>query len=258
MAPQLPERLWFVRHGESVANAVRLAAHASDALEVDLEHRDVDVPLSAVGARQATALGTWFAERPADERPDVVVASPYTRARQTAAGIAAAGGTAFGASFDLSSVVLDERVREKELGAFYRLTRRGIEARHPEQWALRQQLGRFRFRAPGGESWADVALRLRAALDAICRDHAGRRVMVVCHQVVVLCARYVLERMTEQEIVAIARAHDVANCSVTSYRASPHGGRPSELALERFNYTVPLREAGAPVTAEPTVPAQVA
>jgi probable phosphoglycerate mutase len=243
-----PTQLWFVRHGESLANVVRTEAMRRDVREpvheIDLTHRDVDVPLSARGERQASALGRWFADLPAAERPNVVIASPYLRAVRTAERIAAGGGTP-------TDIQLDERVREKELGLFYRLTRAGIEARHPEHWALRLQLGRFWFRPPGGESWADVALRHRAALHDICRDHAGERVLVVCHQVVVLCARYVIERMTETEIVQIARTHDVANCSVTSYRGGPQG-----LRLDRFNFTVPLEVEGAPVTAEPNVSAR--
>jgi len=179
-----------------------------------------------------------------------VIASPYLRAVRTAERIAAAGGTARGEPFAPGELLFDERLREKELGLFYRLTRAGIEARHPEQWALRLQLGRFYFRPPGGESWCDVALRLRAAIDDLCHEHAGERVLVVCHQVVVLCARYVLERMTEREIVQVAREHDVANCSVTSYRGTPGG-----LRLDRFNFTVPASAGGAPVTAEPNVSA---
>jgi 2,3-bisphosphoglycerate-dependent phosphoglycerate mutase len=239
-------RLWFVRHGESLANVVRTQSLATDALEVDLVHRDVDVPLSARGERQAAALGRWFADLPAAERPEVVIASPYLRAARTAELIVAAGGTP-------AEIQFDERVREKELGLFYRLTRAGIEARHPDQWALRVQVGRFWYRPPGGESWADVALRLRSAFDAIAREHAGRRVLVVCHQVVVLCARYVLERMSEREIVHVARTHDVANCSVTSYRAVD--GR---LTLDLFNHTVPLEVEGETVTAEPNVSARIA
>jgi hypothetical protein len=70
---------------------------------------------------------------------------------------------------------------------------------------------------------------------------------------VVLCTRYVLEHMTEPQIIHIARTHDVANCSVTSYRAGPAG-----LALDRFNFVAPLTVEGAPVTAEPNVSARLA
>ena len=58
-------------------------------------------------------------------------------------------------------------------------------------------MGKFYHRPPGGESWADVILRLRSALNTINLLYCDRRVVVVCHQVVVLCMRYILEELDE-------------------------------------------------------------
>ena len=79
--------------------------------------------------------------------------------------------------------------------------------------------GHFYYRPPNGESGADVAGRVRAALDAVARDHAGERVLVVCHQITILCARYVLDRLSEEELSALWKRYDLANCSVTDVRA---------------------------------------
>ncbi len=251
--PAAPATLWFVRHGESVANVAREAAFARDDEEVDVGARDMDVPLSPLGERQAAALGRWFAERPAAERPTVVIASPYRRARDTAAHVVAAGGSAAGPLAPderaTDRIVLDERFREKELGLYYRITYRGVQRRFPEQWALRQELGLFYYRPPNGESGADVAFRVRAGLDALAREYAGERVMVVCHQVTILCARYVLEGMTEDELHRAWRAYDLANCSVTRYH--PDAARGGRLALDEVGFTVPLRDEGEAVTLEP-------
>lgn len=249
--PPAPATLWLVRHGESAANVAREAALATEAAEIAIAHSDLDVPLSPLGERQATALGRWWSEQPADQRPTVVVASPYARARRTAERIVAAGALAPGAavagSDGASPVLLDERWREKELGLFYTLTRFGVEQRFPEQWALRQQLGHFYYRPPNGESGADVAFRVRAALDAVAREHAGERVLVVCHQIVILCARYVLDRLDEEGLGELWRRYDLANCSVTTYRP----GTTGRLALDRYNFTVPLVDEDTPVTNEP-------
>ncbi len=251
--PPAPATLWLVRHGESAANVAREAALATASADIDITHSDLDVPLSALGERQATALGRWWSEQPVGERPTVVVASPYARARRTAERIVAAGalapeavGSGNGAS-PVPEVLLDERWREKELGLFYTLTHHGVAQRHPEQWALRQQLGHFYYRPPNGESGADVALRVRAALDAVAREHAGERVLVVCHQIVILCARYVLDRLDEGGLGELWRRYDLANCSVTTYRPDMTG----RLALARYNFTVPLTEEDTPVTNEP-------
>src|SRR5215212_4391670 len=78
-----PSVIWTVRHGESAGNVARDAADAAGMPTVDIDVRDVDVPLSPLGERQSQALGRWFAAMPAHERPSIVLTSPYLRARQT-------------------------------------------------------------------------------------------------------------------------------------------------------------------------------
>jgi 2,3-bisphosphoglycerate-dependent phosphoglycerate mutase len=247
MQQRWPERLWIVRHGESAGNVARDAATAAGLHLIDIAERDVDVPLSALGEEQSRALGRWFAALPARERPNVVLTSPYLRARRTAELVEEAGGLCA----EQSSFVVDERLREKEFGVLDRLTRTGIERHHPDQAEFRRILGKFYHRPPGGESWCDVILRLRSALDTISLHHSGCRVLIVGHQVVVLCLRYLLEAMTEDEILAVDATGEVANCSITEYGFDPGKGAGGELALRRYNFVAPLEDAGAPVTSEP-------
>ena len=239
-----PDVIWIVRHGESAGNVARDAAEAAGHPVIDLAVRDVDVPLSPLGERQAVALGRWFAQMPDDEKPSVVLTSPYVRARTTTELVLSEAGV------DLAEVSLtvDERLREKEFGVLDRLTKHGIMMKYPEQAEIRSVLGKFYHRAPGGESWCDVILRLRNLVDTITREHRRERVLIVAHSVVVLCFRYLLERMTEEQILAVDRDKDVANCSVTSYRFDPDLGRHGKLALSCFNFVAPLEDAGAPVT----------
>jgi broad specificity phosphatase PhoE len=239
-----PREILIVRHAQSAGNVARERALSAGAAVIDLEHgRDADVPLSQLGERQAAALGRW-AERNI-ERIDAVVSSPYVRARETAVLALVAAG------WDDVPVVVDERLREKEFGVLDRLTRRGIIERHPEQAELRRVLGKFYYRPPGGESWTDVILRVRSYVESMLRDHADARIAIVTHQVVVLCLRYVLERMTEAQLLAVAAADDVANCGVTIYRSA---GDPPYPVLEAYNLVAPMEEAGEPVTTTPDVP----
>ncbi len=215
-----PAELLLVRHGESAGNVARELAEAGGLPIIDIAERDMDVELSARGERQAEALGRWLAGR-RDRRPDVVLTSPYRRARRTAEIAVEASGLPV-------PVVLDERLREREFGVLDRLTKAGIVERYPEQAELRARVGKFYHRPPGGESWCDVGLRVRSALDSISRAHRGERVMVVAHQVVIHMARYVLENLTEQEVLALSRGRELANCSVTTFaaeRARPDGMR---------------------------------
>ena len=190
---------------------------------------------------------------PQEQKPNVILTSPYLRARHTAAIVAHAAGL----PEDAYSLVVDERLREKEFGILDRLTRVGIQAYHPEQAEFRRLLGKFYHRPPGGESWCDVILRLRSAIEMISREYCGERVLMVSHSVVVLCMRYLLEYMTEDEILAIDRAEEVANCSVTMYRYDPDAYPRGMLRLELFNFVAPLEEAGAPVTTKPDTPIAV-
>ena len=57
MRQNWPERLWLVRHGQSQGNVARDAADEAGAHEIDIDIRDVDVPLSALGEEQARAAG---------------------------------------------------------------------------------------------------------------------------------------------------------------------------------------------------------
>lgn len=239
--------LWLVRHGESAGNVARAAASASGDERLHIEaSRDVDVPLSALGERQSRALGRSIARLPGGEKPTAALASPYLRARRTAELVLQHGG------IDLP-LRLDERLRERELGAFDRLTQRGIEKRFPEEAARRRALGKFYHRPPGGESWCDVILRLRALLETVAREDAGGRLLLVCHSAVILCFRYILEQLTEEQVLAIDAAVEIANCSLTTY-AGAGGG----LSPVRFNFVAPVVEEGAEVTTEPdaATPAQ--
>ncbi|HZE08443.1 MAG TPA: histidine phosphatase family protein [Gemmatimonadaceae bacterium] len=242
-----PELVYIVRHGESSGNVARDAALKAGESVIDIDVRDVDVPLSELGQRQSMALGRWFGALQPDKRPNIILTSPYVRARETARLIVESAGMAD----DTYTIMVDERFREKEFGILDRLTAVGIREQYPQQAELKRLLGKFFHRPPGGESWCDVILRLRSATEMISRQYCGERVLIVCHAVVVLCMRYILEHMTEAELLGIDRSADIANCSVTSYEHDETLGQRGGLRLELYNFVAPVEESGTAVTAEP-------
>ena len=147
--------------------------------------------------------------------------------------------------------IIDERLREREFGVFDGLTTRGIRERYPEEYGHRSRLGKFYHRPPGGESWADVILRLRSALNTINLHYADQRVLVVCHQVVVLCMRYILEELSEADILAIDRKGDILNCGVAAYDFHNEGPSRCVPSLALWNHDAPLAQEDTPATAEP-------
>ena len=76
---------------------------------------------------------------------------------------------------------------------------------YPDEADRRERLGKFYYRPPGGESWADVVLRLRTLLGDLRRDHAGGRVLLFGHEALVFLLRYLVEGLTEAELMALTR-----------------------------------------------------
>ena len=231
--------LMLVRHGESDGNVAAAAAHEADAEEIDVPARDPDVRLSDLGREQAAAVGECLRRLDAAHRPDVVACSPYLRARETAT-------LAVQAGLELPEVV-DERLRDRELGVLDRLTARGVEARYPEEHERRLWQGKFYHRPAGGESWADVVLRLRSWLSDADVAFAGQRVLVVSHDVVIALLRYVCCGLDEQEVVEIARTTPLRNAAVSRY-VRGDAGRWQVTAYDDVTH---LRAAGLPVTEHP-------
>jgi broad specificity phosphatase PhoE len=235
-----PARLWLVRHAESAGNVADAAATAAGHHELDLPHRDMDVPLSPLGVRQAAALGARLrALEDTGEPHDVVFCSPYRRALDTARIAYEAAGV------PVPPMVCDERLREREFGVLDRLTTTGIEARFPEQAAARAFLGKFWHRPPGGESWADIATRVRGLFTDLRLDHSGQRVLVVAHQAVIMVWRYVLDAMTEHQVLAADRADALVNTSVTTY-AGDGRSRPRAVAVNDASHLPPELRSAAP------------
>jgi hypothetical protein len=76
-------------------------------------------------------------------------------------------------------------------------------------------------------------------------------VLIVCHQVVVLCMRYVLEELDEPQILAIDRQAEILNCGICAYdfEADAKGLCVPQLSL--WNHGAPLEADGAAKTTEP-------
>ena len=96
-----------------------------------------------------------------------------------------------------------------------------------------------------------MILRLRSVLNTINLHYADRRVLVVCHQVVVLCFRYILEGLEEADILAIDREADVLNCGICAYEFEADAKGLCVPKLVIWNHGAQLDSEGAERTAEP-------
>ena len=144
--------LIIVRHGRTVANASGLLLGRADP------------SLDDVGMSQAEAVATLLAA----EGVDRVVSSPLARTRQTAALIASA--------CESGDVELDARFIELDYGEW---DERPLAEVSPEDWATwRADLD---FAPPGGESLAQLSVRVRDGLDSLLDSARDRAVVVVTH-----------------------------------------------------------------------------
>ncbi|MGW5048788.1 histidine phosphatase family protein [Streptomyces griseoluteus] len=180
--------LWAVRHGESTANLAFAAAAASRSTE-PVAGRDRDVSLSPLGVRQAEALGGWLADQDRESGPDLVVCSPYLRARQTWHAMRESAARRGAPTVE---TVVDERLRDRETGIFELHPPTAVQARSPEEACRRRLLGEWHYRPPGGEALTDVVLRVRQFVTDLSQAAAGRRVLLVTHDGVLLALRHAL------------------------------------------------------------------
>ena len=147
--------LLFIRHGETDWNRQQRF------------QGQIDVPLNALGHAQAVRLG----QRLAVETHDALFSSDLTRARETAAPLAAAWGR---------PPVLVPGLREQSFGVLEGLDVPTIQQQHGALW---QQWLEHRadFALPGGESLRQFHTRVMHAVRELAGAGAGQRLVVVTH-----------------------------------------------------------------------------
>ena len=156
-----PGRLILVRHGESEGNRDRRFSISSE------------VELTEIGRQQAHEVAQRIKAR---FTPELIISSPFRRARQTSAII--------GAELDLPIEVVED-IHERDLGTLRgesydrlrELVRQAPDFDPKQGWLWRPE---------GGESYEDVRLRVTAAFDRLLARFPEHEVVVVSHGGVML------------------------------------------------------------------------
>jgi broad specificity phosphatase PhoE len=189
--------LYLVRHGQSDWNAAnRFQGH-------------VDRPLTDIGRTQAEALARELAAITLDG----IYSSPLRRALDTAAAVAA------GRELD---VVVDDGLREVDVGSWAGLTRAEVERRFPAE---------FRRWVEGGEGWTDgetyeqMSARVRVTALRIAAAHVGGAILVVSHGGPIRAIQAAAGGMTVHELRRLSPVEPNARLSSVAVE----GGRISRL-----------------------------
>ena len=149
--------IYLVRHGETEWNrAGRMQGQ-------------LDSPLTERGQAQARAVGETLAELTNGANGLALVASPLERTMATATIIAEALGSL--------NIATDARLMEMSWGEWDGLTHAEIEVRNPGELA-RRKAGCWDHLPPGGESYANTALRVAGFLADV---DPNRPLIVVSH-----------------------------------------------------------------------------
>lgn len=151
--------LYLIRHGETDWNAQKR-----------LQGRK-DIPLNALGRRQAAEAGLCLKWLLGESSPLDFVASPLLRTRETMSILRECMG------LPAEDYRHDERLLEIDFGVWEGLTWAEIEAQHPLLHTARQA-DPFGFIVPNGENYPMVFERIASALASLQRDtvvvaHAG-------------------------------------------------------------------------------------
>ncbi len=150
-----PVELWLVRHGQTDWNVQRrYQGHT-------------DIPLNSLGREQASEL----ASEVNGSQIAAIYSSDLSRALETAAILA---------RHTSANVTPDRRLREISMGDWEGRTLFEVNQELPDG-ADGLAYTEAHSRAPGGESLAEVAERVRAFADEIAERHAGQIVLVVMH-----------------------------------------------------------------------------
>ncbi|HSL72842.1 MAG TPA: histidine phosphatase family protein [Ilumatobacteraceae bacterium] len=196
--------LILVRHGRTQANR-----------EGRLQGR-LDQDLDDHGQRQALAVAAYVHERC---EVDHVVSSPLRRAEQTA--------TAFGRPIEI-----DERWMELAYGQYEGTPQADVPSEVWSRWRDDPH-----FTPEGGESLANLDVRVRAACSDLLRRAATSNIVVVSH----------VSPMKSAVAWALGVGIDISfNCHLdhaSVCRIAIRGDRP---VLQTFNETVPLTETTTP------------
>ena len=153
---EAPTMIYFVRHGETILTPDRKFSGSGQP----------NPPLTVEGRAQATAVAAEVAKL----TPEVLIASPLQRTRETAEAIAAV--------VDLP-ITYDEAWFECSFGAWDGLSIDEVKSSYPREYQA--WVSSSGYPPPQGESYDALGWRIDEALNDLVALYPGQRVVVVTH-----------------------------------------------------------------------------
>ena len=146
----------LVRHGETDTNALGMNGIVGN-----------DAPLNETGKAQANTAARISKKY----NPTKIYTSPFLRCQQTADSISKSTGV---------GIEVSESLKEFDMGDWANMKSEDTKALLIRHDAWDYSPSKFSFRVPGGESWEDVALRVKSFIRDL-TDNDNNTVVLVSH-----------------------------------------------------------------------------
>ena len=192
---EVPTSIFLVRHGETILTPDRKFSGTGD----------INPPLTEEGLAQAALV----AKEVAKLLPEVLIASPLLRTKQTAQLVAD--------QVDLP-IIFDEVWYECSFGIWDGMSIDDVKETYPDEY--QSWVSSPAYAPPGGESYDAVGWRIDEALNDLAALYPGQRVVVVTHNGVIREAIRLAIGGSPESIYHI----DISPCSISTIAIWPSDG----------------------------------
>jgi broad specificity phosphatase PhoE/ribonuclease HI len=204
---EIPTTIYLVRHGETILTPDRKFSGTGEP----------NPPLTIEGRAQALAVAAEVAKL----KPEVLIASPLLRTRETAEAIASV--------VDLP-IVLDEAWYECSFGAWDGMSIDEVRQAYPREYQA--WVSSSAYAPPQGESYDALGWRIDEALNDAVALYPGQRIVVVTHNGAIKQAVRLAVGGPPESIFHI----DVAPCSISAVSIWPSDGLRALRALNELGH----------------------
>ncbi|OGZ94428.1 MAG: hypothetical protein A3H69_00065 [Candidatus Sungbacteria bacterium RIFCSPLOWO2_02_FULL_47_9] len=210
-----PRRLVLVRHAESEGNIKTADERAGYGVSTHA------YSLTERGRYQAKLTGEYLCNRFGDF--NIYYVSYYTRSKET-----------MKIMYPKARVYEDPRLAEGQRGIYHTMTEDQIRQCYPGELERKEREGLFHYRAPGGENWPDIEMRIHSFLGTLNRDYDGQNVCIVVHGHWLILFQRLVHHFSIDEAVRRYKNAVAKNASVTIYDGMVRDGK-SHLVLRDEN-----------------------
>ena len=195
LSSEVPTTLYLIRHGETPLTPFKKFSGSGPN----------DPELTEEGHRQAALVAREVEKL----QPDLLIASPMMRTRQTAEHITRLTGL---------DPIIDPTWVEGGFGLWDGLTIFEVAEKFPKEYAM--WLSTASYAPPGGESYEECMARARLGMESAVADYPGRRIAVVTHNGMIKTSIAVAMATPAESIFNV----DVGPCSITTISIWPSDG----------------------------------